>query len=286
MRKIVPNTSPDASSLLRALKLSQLKQIETHQRLRKMKEQLINSLTTTKLITELQSYDVSLIEDLRKDLRESRQKESMATQKCEEAEKEIESLRSELETMKNVVNKLQRDLEIAQSMNGERSVTVLADKEVDDMLRKCQAMSKGYSARAISPSFESWTMGRFVEGYVIPTSPTKSPSRENEQRHSPFDDNQLENDNFHFVRSRRFHTTFSLPRSAARLRRSKSPSFTANSSEVENSAAPPTLDQRNHPHISRSRTAGASAPKSLPLGFKKEQQTSVTKNLPYLRSTR
>ena len=292
MRKVVPNTSPDASSLLRALKLSQLKQIETHQRLRKMKEQLINSLTTTKLITELQSYDVFLIEDLRKDLRDSRQRESMASQKCEEAEKEIESLRKELETMKNTVLKLQRDLEIAQNTNGERNVTVLADKEVEDMLRKCQAMSKRYSARATSPSFESWTMGKFVEGYVIPPSPTKAPSRGNDLHDLPSEEYQLEHENLHFVPSRDFRATFTLPRSAAMLRRSKSPSFTANSSEMENSGTPSTFDQRSHLPISRSKTASGTTPTTLtaaqplPQSFKKLRHTNVRKSLPSVRSHR
>ena len=292
MRKVVPNTAPDATSLLRALKLSQLKQIETHQRLRKMKEQLINSLTTTKLITELQSYDVGLIEDLRNDLRESRQKESIATQKCEEAEKEIESLRSELETMKNAVVKLQRDLEIAQNTNGERSVTVLADKEVEDMLRRFQTMSKRYSARAVSPSFDSWAMGRFVEGYVVPTSPVKSPSRGTYEQDSPYDDNQLENENLHFIPSRGFTATFSLPRSAAKLRRSKSPAFTANSSEFGNSETLSALGLRSNPPMSRSKTASGSGTilpmtsPSVSQGIKKSPQTKVRKSLPSLHCTR
>ena len=237
LTKVVPHSSPDASGLLRALKLSQLKQIETHQRLRKMKEQLINGLTTIKLITQLQSYDVSLIEDLRKDLRESKQRETTAKQKCEEAEKEIDGLRNELQDMKSTVLRLQRELEIVRNNNGERSVTVLADKEVEDMLRRCEIMSRRSSAQVTSPSFESWTMGRFIEGYVLPTSPPRSSQGGfpllDTQLDENFDEHNLEERTFNIFPSRGANTSSSLPKSAARLRRAISPSFSKFPLDVE-----------------------------------------------------
>jgi predicted RNase H-like nuclease (RuvC/YqgF family) len=182
MYKIQATSTTDVSSVLRALKLSQLQQVGTHQKVRRIKEQLFNAATTVRLISQLQSYDASIIEDLTKDLRESRQSESHLRRKCEEVSKEMECLRAEVEAMKVNVAQLQKELELARNDHGEMTVTVLSDKEVDAMLARRQITSSIPRQRSTASAFESWRIGEFVNAYQIlengsPVSPSMQTSQ-------------------------------------------------------------------------------------------------------------
>jgi hypothetical protein len=157
------NSSMDFPSLMRAVKFSLMRQVETHQKMRRMKEQIVNSYNSTKLITQLHTFDVNLINELTKDLKDSRLNEAQAREKCLAVEMELDALKNEMEVMHLHALRLQEELDTLHSSD-DINVITQADREVEAMIGDIPLRSRTRGPVAHEPlSFDSWNLSRFVE---------------------------------------------------------------------------------------------------------------------------
>lgn len=156
----------DTPAIIRAMKFSLLQLHQTSERVRCYKEQLVYVSTQLRVSNTLREYDSHLIQELTKDLSESRLREVEASNKALDAAAELEILQKEMTIMKEQAFQLHQQLEALNLCNTSRDMA--ADKEVDRIIMRNYTTCSSPTTRPATTGqqFAEWTMHRFVKEFA------------------------------------------------------------------------------------------------------------------------